>query len=416
MAKQKNVVDINIKIEKEEWSKLLDEAFKKVIKKVKIDGFREGNAPRDVYEKKYGKESLYTDAIDLAIPGAYKKAVKESKLKPIIQPKIDIKSIDDNGIELTFTITSMPAINIKKYKGLDVKKEAVKITDKQVAEEIENIRNQYAELILKEGKIELGDTVIIDFEGFNDDKSFEGGKGENHSLEIGSNSFIPGFEEQLIGLKSGDSKDVKLSFPEDYHSEDLKGKPVIFKVKINEVKTKVIPNLDEEFFLDLGIDNIKTEEEFKKFMKKELKERQEYELENKYVDDLFDELLNQTDLELPEELTIEEIKRMMDQYEESLKLQGLSLEQFYKYTNSDEEALKAKMHEEAEKRVKLRFVLEEIIKLEKLEVTDEEANKEAEEMSKKRDMTKEEFIKAFGNLEMVKYDIKIKQVIDILKK
>ena len=278
------------------------------------------------------------------------------------------------------------------------------------------MRKEYADLQVKDGKIEEGDTAIIDYEGFDGDKAFEGGKGENYALEIGSHTFIPGFEEALIGLKAGDKKDIELTFPKDYHAEELKGKKVVFKVLVHEVKTKVYPELNEEFFLDLGLDDVKNVDELKKTIKDTMKEQKEYEAENKYVDDLFDALLKETEVEIPHELIHEELDNMVKQYEERLKMQGISLEQFFKYTNSNEEALKAQMHEEAERRVKLRFALEEIIALEKIDVTDEETEKSAEEKAKKYNMDKDEFIKSFGGKEMLKYDLKIERVIDILKK
>ena len=288
--------------------------------------------------------------------------------------------------------------------------------DFSLENEIELMKKEYADLQVKEGKIENGDTAVIDFEGFDGDKAFDGGKGENYPLEIGSHSFIPGFEEALIGLKAGDKKDVEVSFPEDYHAEELKGKPVVFKVTVNEVKTKVYPELNEDFFLDLGFDDVKTEEDLKKTVKQNLTEAKEYEVENKYIDDLFDALLKQTTVEIPHELVHEEIDQMIMQYEERLKMQGLTLEQFYKYTNSSKEALEAQMHEEAEKRIKLRFAIDEIIKLEKIEASEEEANKDAEEKAKKHNISTEEYVKAFGGIEMIKYDVMVSKVLEILKK
>ena len=218
----KNVHEIAVKIEGKKWEDLLTKSFEKNVKGKKVDGFREGKIPRDIYIKKYGIESLYMDAVNDAIPNAYEE-VEKSGLKPIVQPKVDIKKIDEKGLELTFTVTESPEINIKKYKGLKVKKDKVSVSKEEVKEEIENLRKQYAEIVIKEGTIELGDTVVIDFEGFKDDKPFEGGKGENFPLEIGSKTFIPGFEEQLVGLKTDDKKDIKVTFPEDYPAENLKG-------------------------------------------------------------------------------------------------------------------------------------------------------------------------------------------------
>ena len=347
---------------------------------------------------------------------AYKEALEKFKGDAIMQPTVAIEKADDKGVCYVFTFTTKPEVKIKKYTSLGVKKASSKVTDKDVDTEIENMQKQYADLQVKEGKAENGDTVVIDFEGFDGDVAFEGGKGENYALELGSNSFIPGFEDQLVGTKAGDEKDVKVSFPEDYHAEDLKGKPVVFKVKVHEVKTKVYPELDEEFFKDLGLDDVKTKEDLKKTVKESMTAQKEYEVENKYIDDLFEALLKETTVDVPHELIDEEIASMVEQYAERLKMQGISLEQFYKFTNSSEEALKAQMHEEAEKRIKLRFAIDEIIELEKIDATEEEALKDAEEKAKKHGMDKDAYIEAFGGVEMLKYDIKVQKVLEILKK
>ena len=414
--KAKNIHEVTIEISGKAWEEKLEETFKKVIKKVEIDGFRKGKAPRNIYEQKYGKQSLVVEAVDEYMNEAYKEALEKFDGTPILMPTVSIDKADEEGVIYKFIFTTKPEVKIKKYTDLKVKKESSKVTDKDVEAEIEKMRREYADLQVKEGKIENGDTAIIDYEGFLDGKAFDGGKSENYPLEIGSNSFIPGFEDALIGLKAGDEKDVNLTFPSDYHAEDLKGKEVVFKVKVNEVKTKVYPELNEDFFLDLGLDDVKTVEDLKKTIKESMTEQKEYETENKYVDDLFEALLKETTVEVPHELIHEEIDEMVKQYEERLKMQGLTLEQFYKFTNSNEEALRHQMHEEAEKRVKLRFAIDEIIALEKIEATDEEAMKNAEEKAAKYGMDKDEYTKAFGGIEMLKYDIKVQKVLDILKK
>ena len=347
---------------------------------------------------------------------AYKKALDKFSGDPIIQPTVAIKEVNDEKVTYLFTFTTKPEVKIKKYTNLGVKKDEVKVTAKDVNEEIEKMRKEYADLQVKDGKAQKGDTVIIDFEGFDNGKVFDGGKAENYSLELGSNSFIPGFEDALIGTKAGDKKDVNVTFPEDYHAEELKGKPVTFKVTVHEVKTKVLPELNEEFFLDLGLEDVKTVEDLKKTIKETMESQKEYEAENKFMDDLFEALLKETTVEIPHELIHEEIDRMIEQYAERLKMQGITLEQFYKFTNSNEDALRSQMHDEAEKRVKLRFAIDEIIDLEKIDATEEEALKDAEEKAKKHSMDKDEYVKAFGGIEMLKYDLKVQKVVDILKK
>lgn len=414
--KANNVHEVTITIDGDEWQKILDDTFKKVNKTVKIDGFRPGKAPRNIFEKKYGKATIISQAVEDQMQEAYKKALDKFSGDPIIQPTVAIKEVNDEKVTYLFTFTTKPEVKIKKYTNLGVKKDEVKVTAKDVNEEIEKMRKEYADLQVKDGKAQKGDTVIIDFEGFDNGKAFDGGKAENYSLELGSNSFIPGFEDALIGTKAGDKKDVNVTFPEDYHAEELKGKPVTFKVTVHEVKTKVLPELNEEFFLDLGLEDVKTVEDLKKTIKETMESQNEYDAENKFMDDLFEALLKETTVEIPHELIHEEIDRMIEQYAERLKMQGITLEQFYKFTNSNEDALRSQMHDEAEKRVKLRFAIDEIIDLEKIDATEEEALKDAEEKAKKHSMDKDEYVKAFGGIEMLKYDLKVQKVVDILKK
>ncbi|MDD2625245.1 MAG: trigger factor [Bacilli bacterium] len=410
----KNVHEIAVKIEGKKWEDLLTKSFEKNVKGKKVDGFREGKIPRDIYIKKYGIESLYMDAVNDAIPNAYEE-VEKSGLKPIVQPKVDIKKIDEKGLELTFTVTESPEINIKKYKGLKVKKDKVSVSKEEVKEEIENLRKQYAEIVIKEGTIELGDTVVIDFEGFKDDKPFEGGKGENFPLEIGSKTFIPGFEEQLVGLKTDDKKDIKVTFPEDYPAENLKGKEVVFKVNIHEVKNKQIPELNEDFILDLAMENVKTEEDLNKKVKENLTEKKEMDADNKLVDSILDEINKNVTVDIPEELINQEIDRMIANYEERLKMQGITLQQYLEFTKMNEEDLRKQLGKEAEKSVKYRLVIEEIIKLEDIKVTDKEVDKELEEMSKIYQMSTEEVEKAMGGKDYLQHDLLVKKVIDFLK-
>ena len=411
-----NIKEINIKIEGEKWENALDKAFAKANSKAKIDGFRPGKAPKDVFLKKYGKESLYMDAADIVLEDAYKNVFEENKdLEIVAQPEIGLKSIDEKGVEFTFKLILKPTVKLGKYKGLGVKKDAVKVTKKEIDHEIEHIRSHYAENVVKDGEVANGDIAIIDFEGFKDGKAFDGGKGENYSLTIGSNTFIPGFEEQLIGMKKGEEKDINVTFPEDYHSEELKGAPVVFKVKVNDIKEIRIPELDKDFFDDLGMDGIDSKEKLEEQVKENIKVRRDADAENKYIDELLEAAAKNVEVDIPDVMIMEEQDRILKQYEENLRMQGLSLEQFYQFTNSDEAALKEQMKEEATKRVTYRLMLEEVANKEKIEITDEKANEEAEVLAKRYQMPKDEFLKAFGGIEMIKYDLKMRGAIDVLK-
>lgn len=416
MEKNKNVKEITIKIEGKEWEDALDKAFEKANKKVKIDGFRQGKAPKEVFIKKYGEESLFMDAADLVLQPAYQKMLDENKdVEIVAQPEVALKSISKDGVEFVFTITTKPEVKLGKYKKLGVKKEKVEVTKEEIESALNETLNRYAENVVKDGKVENGDIAIIDFEGFKDGVAFEGGKGENYSLTIGSNTFIPGFEDQIIGMSKDEEKDINVTFPEDYHSEDLKGQKVVFKVKVNEIKTTKIPELDKDFFEDLAMEGIDSKESLEKQLEENIKAHKERHAEDHYIDELLKKGIENMEVDIPEAMINEELDRMIRQYEENLKMQGLTLEQFYQFTNSDEAALKDQMKEEAEKRVASRLLLEAIKVEEKIEIADDEAKKEAEELAKKYNMEKDEFLKLFGGIEMVKYDMEMRRAIEILK-
>lgn len=414
---KKNIKEINVTIEGEKWQKAIDKAYDKVSKKVKIDGFRPGKAPKDIFLKKYGKENLLVEAADSCMQDAYMDILKDNEgLEIVAQPKVEIKGVSDEKLELMFTLILKPEVKLGKYTGLGVKKEEAKVTKKEIEESIDHMRSHYAENVTKDGKVANGDIAIIDFEGFKDGVAFAGGKAENYSLTIGSNSFIPGFEEQIIGMEKGEEKELNLTFPEDYHAEELKGAPVVFKVKVNEIKEVKVPELDKDFFEDLGMEGIDSKEALEKQVEENIKTRKESELENKYLDELLEAAAKNTEVDIPDVMIEEEIDRMLKQYEENLNMQGITLEQFYKFTNSDEKALRDQMKEEAGKRVEFRLMLEEIAKAEKFDMSDKDAEKEAEELASKYQMTKDEFLKQFGGLEMVKYDYKMRQAMETLKK
>ena len=414
----KNIKEIEIKVEGKEWEEALDKAFKEANKKAKIDGFRPGHAPKEVFIKKYGEQALYMDAAEAVVDGAYEKMLKENEkdLEDLVaRPDVQVKDINGEGVTFNFVLTMRPEVKLGDYKKINVKREKAKVTAEEIEDTIENIRHRYAEDVLKDGEIKDGDVAVIDFEGFVDGVAFEGGKGENYSLKIGSGTFIPGFEEQLIGLKSGDEKDVEVTFPEDYHAEDLKGKKATFKVKVHEVKEVKVPELDKDFFEDLGMEGVDTKEKLEAKISESILTNKESELENKYIDELLESAAKDTEVDIPDVMIDDELERMIREYDSHLRSQGITLEQFYKFTNSDEEALKSQMRPEAARRVKHRLMLEEIAKQEKIEISDEEANKEAERLAENYQIKKEEFLQMFGGLDLVKYDLKMRKAIDVLK-
>ena len=275
-----------IKIEGKDWESCLNKSFKKRSNTVSIPGFRKGKVTKDMYIKHFGVETLYMDAVDFALPMAYEKLLKDDSIKPAATPGVDIKNVDEKHLEVEFTIVTKPEVKLGKYTKLGIKKENAEVTDEEVAHEIEHLRGHYAEVTVKEdGVVEEGDTAIIDFEGFKDKEAFEGGKGENYPLEIGSHTFIPGFEEGIVGMAVGEEKDLNLTFPKEYPSEELAGKKVVFKVKVNEIKTKIYPELDEAFFEDLALEGVNSKETLEASVKEELAASKERTIEDKYIDE-----------------------------------------------------------------------------------------------------------------------------------
>lgn len=412
---KKNVHEITIKIEGKEWETILDKAFKKKNKEVKIDGFRKGAAPKDMYIKKFGIESLYMDAVDGAVDAAYKKVLEDSKLVPIIEPKLDVKSINEKEVEFVFTIVTKPEVTLGEYKNLKIKKEEAKVTKEEIAEEIEHLRSQFAEIVLKEnGKVEVGDTAVIDFKGVVDGKELEGGSGENFPLEIGGHQFIPGFEDGLVGVSAGEEKVLNLKFPEDYVA-DLAGKEVEFTVKVNEIKTRELPEINEDFFKDLGYEDMKTKEELEKEVEKVLVDRKNAALEDQYIEKCLEKAASNMKVDINDEIISDEIHRMIHGMEEKLAMQGLNIEQYYEFTGMTHEKLHEQMHDEAEKRVKYRYLIEAVAEAEKIEFTDKEIKAKAQEMADNYGITVDELIKAYGSLDIVKYDMQMHQALEIIK-
>ena len=409
----KNVHDIEIEIKGKEWEKILDDVFQKRVKEVRIDGFRKGKCPKNVYLQRFGIESLYMDAIDEAVQGAYMKALTDNKLVPACEPKMDVKDISKDHVKFAFTIITRPEIKLGEYKKLDVKKDAVKVTKKEIDEEVARMLSRFAEIVVKEnGKVVEGNTAVIDFEGYVDGKPLEGGSGSDYPLEIGSGTFIPGFEDGLVGMKVGDTKDLELTFPKEY-TKELAGKDVKFTVTVKEIKERVLPELNEDFYADLGYPNIKTEEEFKKEVETALKARKEQEVNEKYVNEVLEAAANNIKVEINPEIIHAEVERMMNEFDQRLSTQGVKLEQYLQLTGSSKEDFEKQLAPEAEKRVKERYLLEEVAEKEKIEATDEDANKRAEELAGAYGVDKEEIITHYG-LDNIKYDVRMSKAIKLI--
>ena len=406
--------EISYKVSGKEWEGAQEEVFKKLNSKAKIDGFRPGKAPRSVFDKKYGNK-VVAEAADKLIQERYTKIITEDKIIPAIEPKVDIVKMDKDELEVKYTIIVDSEVTLGEYKNLKVKKDKVEVTKEEVDERINALLKDYAELVVKnDGTVENGDIAIIDFEGFKDGVAFDGGKGENYSLEIGSNTFIPGFEEGLIGMKKDGEKELNLTFPEDYGMEELNGAKVVFKVKVNEIKGRVIPTLDKDFFEDLGMDKITNESELRDQIESEIKEQKEHAIEHKYIDDLLDKASSNMKVEIDDEIVLAEQNRMYDEFMQRMSMQGITEELYLQYANTTKEDIISHMKEEALRRVKNRYLLEAIIKKENLKVTDEEVNKEIADMAKIYNMTEEDLINAIGGKEMLSYDMTMRKAIDVI--
>ena len=390
----------------------LDIAFNKVKKSLNVPGFRKGRVPRQIFNKMYGEEALYQDTLNALLPEAYANAVSESKIKPVSQPEINVESMEkDSAWVLSAKVTVEPEVELGEYKGLEVMKHSTDVSDKEVADELERRRQQQAELVLKEDEPAAeGDTVVIDFEGKVDGKPFDGGKAENYSLELGSKTFIPGFEDQLVGHKAGDEVEVKVTFPDDYQAKDLQGKDAVFEVKIHEVKQKELPELDDDFAKDID-DDVDTLEELKAKVKDEIKEQKEAAAKNAVQEEAISKAVENAKIgDIPEAMIEDDVQRQMDQYFSGMQQQGINPDMYFKLTGTSEEDLRKQFREGSEERVKTNLVLEAIVEKENIEVSEDEINDEIKDLATQYGMDEKAVRSALSD-DMLKHDISIRKVV-----
>lgn len=405
---------LTVEVTAEEVAKGLDQAFKKVVKQINVPGFRKGKMPRPMFEKMYGVESLFQDALDIILPHAYGHAVEDAGIDPVDQPEIDIVTME-KGQPLVFTakVIVKPEVTLGDYKGLEVTKLEETVTDEEIDEQLQSQQNRLAELVVKEDAIVEGDTAVIDFEGFVDEVAFEGGAGTDYPLEIGSNSFIPGFEEQLVGSKTGDAKDVEVTFPEEYHAAELAGKAATFKVTIKEVKGKELPELNDDFAkeVDAEVDGIDA-------LRAKLKEVTAEEKKQLAAQTLRDTLVEaaaaNATIDIPQAMIASETDRMLQEFGQRLEQQGMNLDLYYQFSGQDEEALRAQMTEDANNRVKVSLTVEAIAKQENIEVSEEDINAELEKMSAQFNMKIEDIKRALGGTDVLANDLRFAKTIEFL--
>lgn len=408
--------ELKCTLEGEKWAQAQKTSFKKLAAKVEVKGFRKGQAPKNLVEKYISHQEVLLEAAESLAQEALTETIKEHDVVLIDRPQLKLDEINDEKCVLTFDCTVTPDVKLGDYKSIEYKLEEVKVEDKDVDDDIAKLLDRKADLELKEdGTVEDGDTAVIDFEGFLDGEPFEGGKGENYDLVIGSNSFIPGFEPQLIGMKPEETKEINVTFPADYQAENLKGKETMFRVTVHEIKKKVLPVLDDEFVKEQKIKDVNTVDELKAYTKDYLTKEKERQATNKAEEALMDKLAEITEVEIPEIMMKSEIDSMVQNYEQRMAQQGITLAKFMELTGQTMEQLRESMKDDATKRIKINLALTEIGKAEKIEVNEEDINGEYTKMSEMYGMSVDE-LKKYLPEENIKEDLKLQKTLDFLKK
>lgn len=410
-----NIGLLTVEVDASEVDKGLDAAFKKVVKTINVPGFRKGKLPRPIFEQKFGIEALYNDALDVILPVAYGKAIEEVGIEPVDRPEVDVEQME-KGKTLIFKakVTVKPEVKLGEYKGLEVEEIDATVTEEDVQAELTKLQERQAELVVKEeGTVEKGDTAVIDFEGFVDGVAFEGGKGENYPLEIGSGSFIPGFEDALIGAKSGVETDVNVTFPEEYHSADLAGKAATFKVTVHEIKSKELPELNDEFAKDVN-DEVETLDALKEKIKTDLEASKQAQTEGSLRDALVQKAAENAEVEIPEVMFESQVDRMVKDFEQRIAQQGLNLDLYYQFTGSKEEDLRSQMRKDAEARVRIDLTIDAIIEAEKIGASEEEINEELARLTAMYNVPSEQLVAMLGGTDAVRDDIQIRKAVELL--
>ena len=412
--KEKSTGELEVVIEGEEWAKAVEKAFNKLAKNVTIHGFRKGCAPKALVEKQISMGERQAAAIDDHINEWLRRGLEETGVEPISQPSVDIREINTEKAVLVYTFQVMPEVTVTDYRGLHYAMAETSVSDEEVNAEIDRMRKQYADIEEKEGAAEDGDIVNINYEGFKEDVAFEGGKADNYDLTLGSGSFIPGFEEQLIGTVAGEEKDLHLTFPEDYHAADLAGAEVVFKVKVNAVKKEVLPEVDDDFAKDVSIPEVETAEQLVAKVRERLENSRKATAENEADNALMEELVEHTSVELPEALIEEEVQNQIQQLANQISQYGMSLSQYLSMMGKKPEDLKEDYREQAIKTVTIRLALEKIAAVENIVPSDEDLDQEYENIAKAYGMEAEK-VKSLINPEMLKKDVANQKAFELVK-
>ncbi len=407
-----NLYEIEFDASKEVFEAAVEKVYRREVKKINIDGFRKGKAPRSIIERKYGKGVFYEDAVNEILPAAYEEAIKEAGLKVVSRPDFDVVSIDDNGVVLKAKFFVKPEVTINNYKGIEAKKELMAVTDEDVDHEIKHALERGARMVdVTDRAVQNGDVAVIDYEGFCDGVAFDGGKADNYNLEIGSNSFIPGFEEQIIGHNIGESFDINVKFPNEYHSEALAGKDATFKIVLHAIKFNELPALDDEFAKDNGFDTL---DEYKADVKAKLESKNEKDADKAVEEQIINALIENLEADIPAPMFEAEVENFVRDYDSRLRMQGLDLNTFCKFTGQTLEGLREQFKPTAERQVKTRLALEKIVELENISSTEEEADAEYENLAKAYNM-KADDVKSYIPVEEIMADLNVKKAVDFIK-
>ncbi len=412
------ITEVKLSFDKEEWTGAKEAAVDKLAKDVKVDGFRPGKAPKQLVRSKISQASIQQEAIDALLSENYGKALMENKLAPIAQPSVNIEQMDDEGITVVISVPVLPEVELGQYKDLEVAKGTVEVTDEEIENALKNYQQQFSELSVKgeEATVELNDTATIDFEGFVDGEAFEGGKGEAYPLEIGSGSFIPGFEDQLVGLKAGEEKDVVVTFPEDYGADNLAGKEATFKCKIIDIKTKTLPEIDDELAKDVNIEGVETLDQLKEHVTKDLTSRKESEVENKFNEDLFKAIIENSKVEESAAMIEQEVQQLLQEIEMNLQQQGLNFELYEQFTGQSKDKIAQDVRPQAVDRFKLNAILAQIVKAEGLENTQEELDAELQMIADTYQRELEEVKNIFANnMDRLESDLLTRKALEFVR-
>ncbi|GAA0397108.1 trigger factor [Paenibacillus motobuensis] len=414
---EKNLGVLEVEVEAERVASALDKAFQKVVKKINVPGFRKGKVPRSIFEARFGVESLYQDAIDILLPEVYTEAIDETNIFPVDRPEVDVEQFEKGQpFKFKAKVTVKPEVTLGDYKGVEVAAINTEVSEEELNEELTRMQERHAELVvIDEEAAQNGDVTVIDFDGSVDGVPFEGGKGERYSLELGSNSFIPGFEDQVVGMATGDFKDVTVTFPETYHAEELAGKEAVFKVKVHEIKRKQLPELDDEFAKDVS--EFDTLDEYKEDLKKQIAARKENEGKAARESAVVEAVGANAEVEIPEAMVQTEVQNMVRDFDNRLRAQGMNLDLFLNFSGQTIEDLQGQMKADAEKRVRNNLVLEQIAKAEKIEATEEEITKELADMSDAYKRSPEEIrniLAANGALSSLNEEVLLRKTIEFL--